>query len=195
METDDIPSLTKVPKGPTLSGMVRAPREDRLSERMPIMKTLLRARQVAPKKNDSILPSHSRRHGASETGAWQEQHGDGRALRHIDRPAVAQVHGGGCEQQSRYGDAHAVLRDGSARAGCGDVRPDIESDARGRCNDRAGQTVTNAGHVSALTSPTLIIRKALRAAALAPTYQDALDVTGDALRRLAELARAEVSHG
>jgi hypothetical protein len=39
-----------------------------------------------------------------------------------------------------------------------------------------------------------IIRAALRAAALAPTYQDALDVTGDALCRLAELARAEVSH-
>lgn len=38
-----------------------------------------------------------------------------------------------------------------------------------------------------------IIRIALRAAALAPTVFDALDVTGDALRRLAELARAEVS--
>ena len=35
---------------------------------------------------------------------------------------------------------------------------------------------------------------ALRAAALAPTYQDALDVTGDALCRLAEIARAEVRH-
>ncbi|WP_322075266.1 hypothetical protein [Burkholderia cenocepacia] len=50
--------------------------------------------------------------------------------------------------------------------------------------------------MSALTSSTLtIIREALRAAALAPTYQEALDVTGDALRRLAELARAEVSRG
>ncbi|MFT4063354.1 hypothetical protein [Paraburkholderia sp.] len=35
----------------------------------------------------------------------------------------------------------------------------------------------------------------IRAAALAPTYQNALDVTGDALRRLADLSRAEVSHG
>lgn len=42
-------------------------------------------------------------------------------------------------------------------------------------------------------SPLEIIRAALRAAALAPTYQDALDATGDALRRLAEIARAEVS--
>lgn len=35
---------------------------------------------------------------------------------------------------------------------------------------------------------------ALRRAALAPTYQDALDVTGDALRHLAQLARTEVRH-
>ncbi|RQP36690.1 hypothetical protein DF159_19410 [Burkholderia ubonensis] len=39
-------------------------------------------------------------------------------------------------------------------------------------------------------SPILeIIRVALRVTA--PTYQDALDVTGDALRRLAEIAREE----
>ncbi|WP_182910080.1 hypothetical protein [Burkholderia pseudomallei] len=40
-----------------------------------------------------------------------------------------------------------------------------------------------------------IIRAALRDAATAPTVYDALDVTGDALRRLGELARAEVRHG
>jgi hypothetical protein len=39
-----------------------------------------------------------------------------------------------------------------------------------------------------------ITKEALRNAALAPTYQDALDVTGDALRRLAELAKMEVHH-
>lgn len=43
-------------------------------------------------------------------------------------------------------------------------------------------------------SPAEIIRAALRDAAIAPTVFDALDVTGDALRRLAELARAEVCH-
>ncbi|WP_181146502.1 hypothetical protein [Burkholderia multivorans] len=43
-------------------------------------------------------------------------------------------------------------------------------------------------------SPAEIIRAALRDAATAPTVFDALDVTGDALRRLAELARAEVRH-
>lgn len=41
-------------------------------------------------------------------------------------------------------------------------------------------------------SPLEIIRAALRAAALAPSDRDALDATGDALRRLADMARAEV---
>jgi hypothetical protein len=40
-----------------------------------------------------------------------------------------------------------------------------------------------------------IIADAARTAALAPSDRDALDVTGEALRRLAELARAEVLHG
>jgi len=43
-------------------------------------------------------------------------------------------------------------------------------------------------------SPLEIIRAALRDAATAPTVFDALDVTGDALRLLAEIARAEVRH-
>jgi hypothetical protein len=46
-----------------------------------------------------------------------------------------------------------------------------------------------------LQSPLEIIHTALRAAATAPTVYDALDVTGDALRRLAEIVRAEVRHG
>jgi hypothetical protein len=40
-----------------------------------------------------------------------------------------------------------------------------------------------------------IVKDSLRDAATAPTYIAALDITGDALRRLAELARAEVHHG
>lgn len=43
-------------------------------------------------------------------------------------------------------------------------------------------------------TPLEIIRAALRDAATAPTVVDALDVTGEALRRLGEIARAEVSH-
>lgn len=45
-----------------------------------------------------------------------------------------------------------------------------------------------------IKTPLEIIRAALRDAATAPTVYDALDVTGDALRRLAEIARAEVRH-
>jgi hypothetical protein len=155
METDDIPNLTKVPEGPTLGGMVRALREDRLSERMPIMKTLLRACEVAPKKNDSIPPSYCRKYGAPEAGSWQEQHGNGRALRRVDRATVAQVHGSGREQQPRHGNAHAVLCDGSARTGSGDVRSDLESNARGRRDDRAGQRVTADGPFAAPVPNTL----------------------------------------
>ncbi|CAJ2717751.1 Uncharacterised protein [Burkholderia pseudomallei] len=44
-------------------------------------------------------------------------------------------------------------------------------------------------------SPLEIIRAALRAAALASSDSAALDVTGDALRRFAEFAGAEVCHG
>ncbi|MDN7741606.1 hypothetical protein FBX98_11437 [Burkholderia sp. SJZ115] len=40
-----------------------------------------------------------------------------------------------------------------------------------------------------------IVSDAVRAAALAPSDRVALDIAGDALRRLADLARAEVSHG
>jgi hypothetical protein len=50
-------------------------------------------------------------------------------------------------------------------------------------------------HPERTQSPLEIIRAALRGAATAPTVFDALDLTGDALRRLAELARAEVRYG
>jgi len=40
-----------------------------------------------------------------------------------------------------------------------------------------------------------IVSDAVRAAALAPNDRVALDITGDALRRLADLARAEAQHG
>ena len=38
-----------------------------------------------------------------------------------------------------------------------------------------------------------IARDALRAAALAPTYQEALDATGAALHRIAELSRSPLA--
>jgi hypothetical protein len=39
---------------------------------------------------------------------------------------------------------------------------------------------------------TQLVNEALRAAALAPTYIDALDITGRALKSIAELARVEL---
>ncbi|MCL4662013.1 MULTISPECIES: hypothetical protein [Burkholderia cepacia complex] len=44
-------------------------------------------------------------------------------------------------------------------------------------------------------SPLEIIRNALRAAVAAPSDRDALDVAGEALRRLADLDRVEVRNG
>lgn len=50
--------------------------------------------------------------------------------------------------------------------------------------------MANANFSRGALSPLEIINHALREAATAPTVYDALDVTGDALRHLAELARA-----
>jgi hypothetical protein len=54
-----------------------------------------------------------------------------------------------------------------------------------------------ATHARSGQSPLIlsIVREALRAAATADTYQDALDATGDALLRVAELAQGEARHG
>lgn len=54
--------------------------------------------------------------------------------------------------------------------------------------------MANANFTGRPHSPLEIIRAALHDAATAPTDSGALDLTGDAPRRLAELARAEVCH-
>lgn len=53
-------------------------------------------------------------------------------------------------------------------------------------------TETSAGYRDSARRVERIVQDALRDAATARTVFDALDVTGDALRRLAELARLEV---
>ena len=50
-------------------------------------------------------------------------------------------------------------------------------------------TVRNLVHPAQSQLPLEIIRNALREAATAPTVYDALDVTGEALRQLADLPR------
>ncbi len=163
------------------------------------MKRLLRASARPYEKTSNELPATQQRDAAPTQGAPRvHQRADGGFIRGINWKAVSQVPIG--RGQARNGISRAdVRRNATGLADGADCerRPGVRRSAIDRCNDRARQAVTNAGHVSALTSSTLtiIIREALRAAALAPTYQDALDVTGDALRRLAELARAEVSRG
>jgi hypothetical protein len=56
-------------------------------------------------------------------------------------------------------------------------------------------TEASSGYRNSARRVERIVQDALRDAATAPTVFDALDVTGDALRRLAELARAEVQYG
>lgn len=117
------------------------------------MKTLLRARPYAPKKNDSIRAPFARGSGTAQGAIGHEQRRDGRLVQPSERPAVAPVFVRGSEQSSRHGNAHAVLRDGSARAGFGDVRSDLESNARGRRDDRVGQRVTAGGAFTAAIPP------------------------------------------
>ncbi len=119
------------------------------------MKTLLRARPHAPKKNDSIRAPFARGSGTAQRAIGHEQRRDGRIVQPSERPAVAPVFVRGSEQSSRHGNAHAVLCDGSARAGYRNVRSDLESDARGRRDDRAGQRVTAGGALAAATPNTL----------------------------------------
>ena len=124
-----------------------------------------------------------------------DREADGRTGLARGRSALAEVHQPESRQWAPNEPADALYDDGAVGARRGDAGTNPEQNARSGRNDRAGRVVTQATLAPALTSPALIIREALRAAALAPTYQDALDVTGDALRRLADLARAEVSRG
>lgn len=119
------------------------------------MKTFLRARTLAPKKNDHLHAPLTGRHGAPQAGTWEKQHGNGGAVRYIDRTPVAEIHGGGCEQQPGYGHAHAFLRDGSPGTRRGDDRTNLEQDARRGRDDRAGQRVIPRGTLAAAIPNTL----------------------------------------
>lgn len=72
----------------------------------------------------------------------------------------------------------------------------FESGRRASIANTGGHTMRQAlARPEQTQSPIEIIRAALREAATAPTVLDALDVTGEALRRLADLVQAEVRHG
>jgi hypothetical protein len=68
----------------------------------------------------------------------------------------------------------------------------FSSGQRAFIQTEGGRTMRQApAHPEQTPSSLELIQNALRAAALAPTVYDALDLTGEALRRLAEAMRAE----
>lgn len=95
----------------------------------------------------AIYPTDSQRSGAVEANPAAQQRADGGSVRRAGWATMAEVHGR--RDSARNQSAHFVLRDGSARAGCEDARPDLESDARRRRDDRAGQRVTAGGAFAA----------------------------------------------
>ena len=101
----------------------------------------------------AIYPTDSQRSGAVEANPAAQQRADGGSVRRAGWATMAEVHGR--RDSARNQSAHFVLRDGSARAGCEDARPDLESDARRRRDDRAGERVTAAGAFAAAIPDTL----------------------------------------
>ncbi len=136
----------------------------------------------------AIYPTDSQRPGAVEASPQVEQCSDGGSVRRTGRPTVAQIHGGG--NTARNQSAHPVLRDGSTRARCGHDRTNLEPDARHGRNDRARRRIVSSAALA--EDLTFIVREALRAAALAPTYIDALDICGAALRSIIELSHEKI---
>ncbi|AXE91786.1 hypothetical protein CUJ90_04925 [Paraburkholderia terricola] len=161
------------------------------------MKPKLRVSARPYETNSNEISATQQRNAAPIEGApWVHQRTDGGPVRGINRKAVSQVPVG--RGQARDGISRADVR----RHAVGlDGRPGNEHPAgirRGsvdRCNDR--DAVITAGHSPAYLPQNLtqIINCALHAAALEPTPNGAIDVLGAALVRLAEIARAEVSHG
>lgn len=161
------------------------------------MKLWLRV-YTRPYETESNEISAAQQRGAASTeGApWLHQRPDGQLVRRIDRTTVSQIPVG--RGQTGNGLSCLDVRCDESRPHdrpCGKHRPDSRSSPLGGSANRVEQRVSIAlEHGPALhVDIRLIAREALRKAALAPTDQNALDITGEALRRLADLARAEVS--
>ncbi|MGF6610633.1 hypothetical protein OKW45_005555 [Paraburkholderia sp. WSM4175] len=184
--------LTNRTKSPTfvLSGcaFARLIAAERSSQMMHALRAALR--RFSP---HAIHPTVAARLGALEAGTRAKQRTDGRLIRSGRRPPVAQVHGR--SGTSRIESAHSVLRNGPPGTRPADAGTHPRPDASGGRDDRSGRIRITAppephrAHDRRAQSPIQsIVADALRAAALADTYQDALDITGDALRLLAEMS-------
>lgn len=95
----------------------------------------------------AIHPTDSQRSGAVEANPSVEQLADGGPVWRAGRKAMAKVHGR--RDSARNQSAHFVLRDGSARVGCENARSNLESDARGRRDNRSGERVIPRGTLAA----------------------------------------------
>ncbi len=212
--------LTFVLKGNKLKLLGAHSATARYAERT-IVKTKLRAREPrAIAHAHQIHSAGALPASQAQIGSELFRRANGGSVRLGKPAAVAEVFGG--RGSAGNESSHAVPRNvvaGSERNGRASLRQ-VPSCGR---DDRAGQRVIAAGLAaqavdsaaqleseSGLNSAnsqslpattatglpeslTLFVRETLRAAALAPTVFDALDITGDALRRIADIARVEVS--
>lgn len=185
-------ALTISSNGAIVSSIGKRSCESHLSRKDETMKLTLPACRGAIHAHQIHTSLAGRPFGTEEL-AQKNRQGNGRVGLASRGSALAEIHQP--ESGQRPADECTdVVHDGCvARAGRSDVESHPRSYARDGRDDRTGQRVIDGGAPTALPQDiTLIVREALRAAALAPTVFDALDVTGDALRHLAELAREEV---
>lgn len=150
---------------------------------------------------NAIYPTDTARLGSAEAGSRAEQCRDGEIVWSAGRQAVAEVHRRGFAAGNQ--PAHPVFCDGSFGTGRSDGEQGALEDAGRRSEhrfERRGRVVQAVdskakAKIGFCESPLIIIRAALRDAALAQSDQAALNILGDALLVLAALANAEAAHG
>ncbi len=170
--------------------------ESRLPRKDDTMNPIIRARNYVHQIQSAI---------AGPTCIPEERAGihgqaDGRIGLARRRPTLAQVHQP--DQSSADVRPNALRDDGAVRVGPGNDGSHLGKDACSRRGDRdriIGNAADNAALAHHLLSPPIIISiaaEALRAATMAPSTSEALDIVGGALLRITYLAQsAEVSHG
>lgn len=146
---------------------------------------------VCARSSHELHTTHTGEPATTQRCAGILQRADGGIVWPIERTALALIHRGGGHSVSER--INAVLCDGPSEAQPGNNRTSAIGNARIGRNDRTGSAVTLAGAATRSAPQALpeVVNRALRDAALAPTYIDALDVLADALLALAALAPLE----
>ncbi len=184
--------LTISPNGASLIALGKRTRESRLSREDETMKHTFSACSAITHAHQ-IHTTFARGSGRIEIGAWSYRQTDGRTCLAGGRSALAQVH----QPEPRDSEANEfahVVHDGCAVGVITrDDREGLEPDALNGRDHRPDRTeVTFTGDPANLPgtfpfSIPSIVTGALRAAALAGTYQDALNITGTALIAISTL--------